>query len=51
MRPKHISKEEWPIKLAELKLMLESPSVKSEHDRSMLIMGWKSTNGPLPEQK
>ena len=51
MRPKHISEAEWPIKVAELKEMLTAPSVKNEHDRSMVMLGWKSKNGLLPEQK
>lgn len=51
MRPKHISEEEWPIKVAELKELLNAPSVKNEHDRSMVILGWKSKNGLLHEQK
>ena len=48
MRPKHISEEEWPLRLAELKLMLEG---KNEQDASMIMLGWKSKNGLIPEQK
>lgn len=50
MRPMHISEEEWPLRVAKLKLMLESPSVKTKHDKSMLVLGWKSENGLLSQQ-
>lgn len=49
MRPTHISKEAWPIKVYTLKELLKTPSVQTEHDKAMVVMGWKSGNGLLPK--
>lgn len=50
MRPTHISETEWPLRLAKLKLALESEMIKTEHDRQTVILGWKLKNGLLPKE-
>lgn len=51
MRPSHMTEGEWQFAVGELKMLLESTEVKSEHDKSMVILGWKSKYKLLPEQK
>lgn len=51
MRPSHMTEGEWQFALGELKLLLESKEVKSEHDKSMVILGWKSKHKLLPRQE
>ena len=53
MKPSHMSEGEWQFALGELQLLLEndkSEVVKTERDRSNLILGWKSKNGLLPNE-
>lgn len=50
LRPSHLSKEDWMFQLGKLNLMLGSKSMNTDHDRDMLILGWKSHNGLLLKQ-
>ncbi|MFA6922387.1 MAG: hypothetical protein WC216_11140 [Gallionella sp.] len=45
MRPPHLSEGEWQFQVGRLKLLLESQSVKTEYDRSIIMVGWKHENG------
>jgi hypothetical protein len=47
MRPSHITEAEWPICIAELKLMLKGLQAD---DRSKLMLVWKFENGLLSSE-
>lgn len=45
MRPLHLTECEWLYQLGRLTLLLQSASVQTEYDRSMIMLSWKSENG------
>ena len=48
MRPTHISEGDWQYQVGRLKLLLEA--AENAHGKAMVILGWKSQNGLLPNK-
>jgi hypothetical protein len=51
MCPSHLTEGDWQLALGELSEMLDSETIKTEHDKSMLVLGWKSKYNLLPPEE